>query len=364
MATRAIAFNGKFLAAAPTGVHRVARELIRGVDALLQDPSEAKAAGPWLLFKPRDAYQTLALSAITSRTVGFNTWQPWEQIDLPIAARGDLLVSLCNLAPLAHGDAVTMIHDAQVFSSPESYGPAFREWYRFALPVIGRRARRILTVSEFSRQQLAEYGVAEYDRISVVYNGVDHLRAGEPEAGAAAALGLQPKNYVIALANVQRHKNVRLVIEAFSDPRLSSLKLVLVGKAGGDDFIKAGTTPPSNVVFAGPVDDARFSGLIQSALCFAFPSTTEGFGLPPLEAMTLGCPAMVAPCGSLPEVCGDAAVYGSSVDAADWVDKILELRDDPALRQRLVALGLEHSGRFTWRSSARTLMKEIADVRA
>ena len=354
---RKVVFNGKFLAAAPTGVHRVARELIRGVDAELSRAQAGETS--WSLYKPRDAQEELPLKVIKTQTVGVTTWQPWEQIDLPLATREALLINLCNLAPLAHPNAITMIHDAQVFSSPGSYRPGFRAWYQFALPKIGRRSRRVLTVSEFSRQQLAEFEVADYGNISVIHNGVDHLNHIAPDPLAVERAGLTNAPYVLALANTQAHKNIALLMRAFSDPLLASFQLVLVGQSTAADFARAGATSPPNAMFVGPVDDASFRGLMERAVCLAFPSSTEGFGLPPLEAMSLGCPTVVAPCGALPEVCGDAALYAPADDAREWVEAVLRLYEDKNLKAQTAALGITQAAKFTWRSAAHHLMSEV-----
>jgi glycosyltransferase involved in cell wall biosynthesis len=98
---------------------------------------------------------------------------------------------------------------------------------------------------------------------------------------------------------------------------------------------------------------------MEDALCFAMPSLTEGFGLPPLEAMMLGCPALLAPCGALPEVCGDAALYANPHDPDAWKDAILRIRDEPGLRERLVEAGRIQSDQFTWDAAGRRIVETI-----
>jgi glycosyltransferase involved in cell wall biosynthesis len=358
---RGVAFNGKFLSASPTGVHRVAHELITHVDALLADRPGEAAERAWSVLKPRDADRSLPLSVMRERTVGALTWQPWEQFELPLYAAGSTLVSLCNLAPLLSG-GVAMIHDAQVFISPQSYGRAFLAWYRFALPAIGRNAKLVLTVSDYSRRQLAEFGVAPLEKIAVVHNGVDHLTTITPDDGVIARLGLEPGRYVAALSNTQKHKNIRILMDAFARPALRGVRLVLIGKSGPADFAAVGSPPPPNVVFAGAVSDAEMRALFAHAGCLAFPSTTEGFGLPPLEAMSLGCPVVAAPCGALPEVCGDAAIYADPDDAAKWEAAILEALESTTARAERASLGLRQAALFTWNTSAERLLGLIRSV--
>jgi glycosyltransferase involved in cell wall biosynthesis len=352
-----VIFNGKFLVAGPTGVHRVAEQLICHLDRLLD--SEISSSVRWKLLIPKSGRRTLTLKHIPCEFAGKLRWQFWEQFELPFFARGSLLINLCNLAPLIRRGDIVMIHDAQVFISPQSYSFLFRTWYRFALPRLGASAARILTVSNFSREKLVDYGVAPRGKISVIYNGIDHQSMADADIGYLIRAGLKPLTYVVALANTQKHKNIEHLLKVFAGKDMQGLKLVLVGNGQQADFEKRGWEVPSNVVFQGHVNDAELRALYEGAICFAFPSTTEGFGLPPLEAMWAGCPAVVAPCGALPEVCGTAAVYAAPDDVRKWQEAIIRLRDDVPFRQSVVAAGREQAAKFTWEKSVRQLLDII-----
>lgn len=182
-----IVFNGKFLTAAPTGVHRVAEELILAMDRLLAangtdagtvGTADAPAA---LVLAPAEATRTLPLAVTPLRRTRFLSGIArdilWEQLSLPWAARKGMLVSLCNLGPVLHPHAITMIHDAQVHLTPQSYSRGFRLWYRFLQPLLGRANRQILAVSHYSKEQLVRHGVAKAERITVIHNGCDHILA-------------------------------------------------------------------------------------------------------------------------------------------------------------------------------------------
>jgi glycosyltransferase involved in cell wall biosynthesis len=354
-----VVFNGKFLSAEPTGVHRVALELIKAVlDRTSRDAALDARLRPQL-WVPADGEAGARREGLPHTVIGPLVGIPWEQLTLPYLARGHLLVNLCNVGPMLASQAVTMMHDAQVRLTPASYGPGFRAWYRLHQPVAGRRHRRILTVSAYSREQLAHFGIAPLDHIGVVHNGVDHLPTHRVDDQILARLQLQPQRYVVALANTQAHKNIQVLFHAFADGALPGLKLVLFGAADRQAFAAKGITAPPDVCFAGRLSDAALNSLYRQALCMAFPSRTEGFGLPPLEAMAQGCPAVVAPCGALPEVCGDAACYAGPDDAAAWRTQIARLQSEPAWRAQCVAAGQQQASRFTWARAGEVLIQEL-----
>ncbi|NOJ47691.1 glycosyltransferase family 4 protein [Bradyrhizobium sp. WSM 1744] len=357
---RRLSINGKFLGAKPTGVHRVAEQLIRQLFCRRDELRDLFHEAPGII-APRNVRDSDQSSFALERG-GLVRGQLWEQLDLPRLARRDLLLNLCNLGPMASTAAITMIHDAQVFITPESYSWAFAKWYRNVLPVIGHRHVRILAVSEFSAAQLVRFGVARPEQISVISNGVDHLLAHEPLTKIVDRLQLNRRKFVVALANVQAHKNVGLLLRAFADPALAGIKLVLVGAAGAKEFEALGHSIPQGAVFTGRIEDGELRALLEAALCLAFPSTTEGFGLPPLEGMTVGCPAVLAPCGALPEVGGDAAMFAAADDPRKWVEAIGQLATDSNVWERFSLAGRERARLFSWDRAGEKLVEVIRRV--
>lgn len=349
--------NGRFLYARPTGVQRVATALLQQLGERQDELRVSLPRGVAVAAPSGDVPATVA--GVPVEQSGRRGGQIWEQMVLPRVGRGDIILSLANVGPMATRRGITMIHDAQVYTSPGSYSRAFVAWYRFLLPRLGRRNLQILTVSEFSKRELVGFGIAPADRITVIPNGCDHILAVTPEADAPARWGLRSRGYVVALSTTQPHKNIAILLRAFRDGAMGDLRLVLVGKAGAEEMRAACPDLPDDVIFTGPVSDGALRGLLEQALCFAMPSTTEGFGLPPLEAMLLGTPAVVAPCGALPEVCGDAALYAAPDRAEEWQARIGALRDDPTLFARLRAEGREQAGRFTWARAGGMLIDTI-----
>jgi glycosyltransferase involved in cell wall biosynthesis len=354
---RRLAINGKFLGARPTGVHRVAEQLIHQLARRNEELAELFPVAPCII-----APKTLRKPGMASFDVergGLFRGQLWEQLDLPRLTARDLLLNLCNLGPMASTAAITLIHDAQVFITPESYSWAFANWYRQVLPVLGRRHARIAAVSHFSAAQLERFGVAHADRIAVIPNGADHLLGYDARPEIVGRLQLDARKFVVGLANLQAHKNIGLLLKAFSAPALAALTLVLVGADGREAFEARGHLVPPNVVFAGRVDDGELRALLETALCVAFPSTTEGFGLPPLEGMTVGCPAVLAPCGALPEIGGEAALYAAADDPRQWVEAIETLAIDQDKWKRYSLAGRQRAGLFTWDRAGAKLVEVI-----
>lgn len=356
MAGHDLILNGKFLSASPTGVHRVAAELAGALAGLIADGHPGTQGLRLSALVPADGMERAQALPLESRLLGPLRGIPWEQITLPLRKGRGTLLNLCNIGPVLCRDALTMIHDTQVLLTPESYRPAFRLWYRTVQPLIGLRHRHLLTVSNFSRGQIVEAGLCRPERISVVHNGADHILRETADPSVFDRLGLSRHGYVLALASTLAYKNVAVLMRAFHSAELAGLKLVLFGSGGAADFERQGVTVPPSAIFAGRIDDGELRHLMENALALAFPSTTEGFGLPPLEAMHLGCPVVAAPCGALPEVCGAAAIYADPHDDSTWATALAALRDDRGQHQHFIAAGLEQAQRFTWRNAAITLV--------
>lgn len=352
---RSLLFNGKFLSAPPTGVHRVAEEMIRAVDKRIGAGEEATAT----LLHPRDAARSLPLTHIPHRQIGMLTWQAWEQADLPRLAGPGTLINLCNLGPVMRRDAVTMIHDAQVSETPLSYSPAFRTYYKAVQPILAKRHRAILTVSEYARRALNWHDVS--DEAHVIPNGCDHVHRFRHDPKAVVDAGLKDGQFVLALASTQTHKNIETLIEAFRAPPLSHLTLALFGDADPEGVF---AHLPPNVRLLGRISDEALFSLMRDALAFACPSRTEGFGLPPAEAMALGCPVIVAPSGALPEVCGEAAIYAEPDEPAEWAQALVMLTSRPELRHDMALRGRNRAANLTWDAAAANLLDFLGRLEA
>ncbi len=354
-----ICINGRFLAGPPAATYAVAEHLARAL-ALLTAAGEPAANRRIHVLAPRNA-RHVELGLPVER-VGRRTGNVWEQIDLPRAASGRLLVNLASRSPLLLRQGLTMVHDAQVFTTPASYSLAFRATLKANVRLAGRRQLGLLTVSEFAKSELVGLGLAPAERVHVIANGVDHVLRTPAQGDILPRLGLVPRGYALALANLMPHKNIALLIRAFARPALADMTLVLVGGTGRDAFAAAGIPAGANVLFPGYVSDGEMRALQAQALAVCTPSLTEGFGMPPVEGLKLGTPAVIAPCGALPEVCGPGALQADPHDPAAWEAALLRLRDDDGLHARLARDGQAFVARFTWQAAARRLLDVIDAV--
>jgi len=356
-----LAINGKFTSQRLTGVQRVARELTTALVRLL--PTQAMP----LLLVPRDHRAAEMPPAAGRREVSRRRGLTWEQLALPFAARRHLLLSLCNLGPLFKRRQVLMIHDAAVFDLPQGYSLKFRLWYRFAFYLLKYNVRHILTVSAFSRARIAERLDISPERISVIRPGADHLDQIDSDTSILPRLGLAHDGFILIVGSLAPGKNLAGVLEALAllERTRGDLRFVIAGGQNVSVFganLRAEQTPAKNIIWAGYVSDNELKALYEHAACFVFPSLYEGFGLPPLEAMYCGCPVIVSDEASLPEICGEAAVYCNAHSAGDIAAKISHLMNDMALRERMRIKGRAHAQQFRWSRAAAELLRVLRGI--
>jgi glycosyltransferase involved in cell wall biosynthesis len=354
---RPLYFNGKFYAGGMNGVHRVADRLIREVDALLA--AEGRRA---TLLLPRQRQRTPELRAIDLEEQANGHSQRWEHLTLPRRTADGVLVNLCNLAPLRHSRQVLLIHDAQFLFRDNGYPARQRIGYRLLTPRMARASAAVLTVSEYSRSILDLTGVSRRERTDVLHNGADHILEVAADPGILSRTGLEPGRFVLIFGSPKAYKNVEVVFAALRQPTWpAGVRLAVVGP-DRSRLEAAGLAVPDEAVFVGGIDDQGLRGLYENALAMAFPSRTEGFGLPPIEGMLCGCPAIVSPAGAIPEVCTDAALYAAVDAPAEWADRVARLAGDVALRERQVAAGRERARHFTWAASGAALHARLSDL--
>jgi glycosyltransferase involved in cell wall biosynthesis len=348
------------------GIGTYVRNLVRAL---------ARQGGPdtyVLLCRDKDAAFVRALGPQFEALVETSgNYSVREQFSIPLALRR-AKVDLFHaphyvVSPFTTVPFVVTIHDCIHLRFPQ-YLPN-RAAYFYAKAMMSssaRRARRVLTVSEASKQDILHYLKVPASKIEVIYNALDERLADEPTAEEVARVRDRfqlTAPFVLYAGNIKPHKNVDRLIEAFSIVRRGGghddLKLLVIG----DDISKYSNLRRlvhrfqlhKHVRFLGFVPDALLAVLYRLASVFVFPSLYEGFGLPPLEAMAAGVPVITSNVSSLPEVVGDAAVLIDPMDAGAIAAAMVRVLGDPVLRADLVRRGRARVTAFSWtRSAART----------
>ena len=349
-----IAINGRFLTQRASGVQRFAMEAIKAIDTLL-DRDYAALKGRIEIFAPAKA-RDFPLKNISLRRVGFSSGYAWEQFEFPFHAAGRLLLNLCMLGPLVTKHQLVVVHDATVRALPENFSSRFRAAYGFLLPRLCRRAELPVTVSEFSRQEIGKYYGADIARMPVCHEGGDHMTAVAADLSMLQRLDLVGRKFFLGVGVDSANKNIATVVAAFHKAKLDGAVLVLTGAKDPKVFGQIDHIQSDDVRMVGFISDSDLRTLYEHALALVFPSFYEGFGLPPLEAMTCGCPVIISEQPALLEVCGDAALHCRADDAAQIAGHMQALHSDAGLRARLSAAGKARAQRFTWQATARMLL--------
>jgi glycosyltransferase involved in cell wall biosynthesis len=361
-AGRSWAINGRFLTQRMTGVQRYAYEIVSALDDILAAASGHATLPEMRLVVPPGAQGKPVLSRIGICQTGFGSGHAWDQLILPRYA-GSRVLSLGNFGPISARNHIVCIHDANTFIQPESYSRAFGLAYRTLLPLIGKRARRVATVSRFSADMLVKYGVCRCEKIFIAPNGHEHaLRWNANNAGIPLFAALK-RPYVLLQGSRARHKNVDIIIEQAPGLDAAGIDIVVVGAASDIFSANAPARLRSNIHQAGYVGDDDLAALYEGALCLAFPSRTEGFGIPPLEAMARGCPVISSNAASLVEVGGEAVAYVDPDHGDGWRDAIIGLSGNDGLRATMAAHGRKRAALFSWKRSAQLYLDEIVGLR-
>lgn len=343
--------NARFLTQAMTGVQRYSLEISLQLRQLL--PSVQFVA-------PHNIVQHEAAQALGVELIGSRTGHAWEQIDLPLFLRKNgspLLVNLANTAPMLYSNKISTLHDMAFERFPENFSWKFRLAYQLATPRTINSSLKMLTVSEFSKKEICDIYKIPTEKVVVVPNAVSNSFQTQTEPAA--------ERYLLAVSSLNQQKNFHGLIDAFTLLQQETHKLYIVGslnKNFADPGLVKKIGADSRIKLLGRVSDEQLVALYSAAEAFIFPSFYEGFGIPPLEAQACGCPVIVANTASLPEVCGDSALYCSPHDAQDIAAKIQQLITNPELAESLKQKGYANITRYSWETSAKRLAQVIREL--
>jgi glycosyltransferase involved in cell wall biosynthesis len=358
-----------------SGIGRYLREVLAGV---LADARFGRVA---VLGRPEEVAPFLQANDPRGigRTVAFpyafydpRVHARWAALSLAGRLRADLAFFPHYDVPLTHGapPSVVTVQDLSHWRLPELF-PAWKR--RLGLVVLGRavrRAARVVVTSGATRRDLLERFPHAERRLEVVPLGVGRDFAERPVDPAALARARALGPYLLCVGNRKPHKNLGAAVEALARLRAThpGLRLVLVGRHfPGEDAVRARAVAlgvADAVVEMGEAGEDDLRALYACGECLLFPSLYEGFGLPVLEAMSLGLPVVASDRASIPEVAGGAALIVDPLDAGAIAHAAGRVMREPGLRERLVSDGLRRAGELTWARTAAAVCDLLARTAA
>ncbi len=369
-----IGINGRFLVAKRTGVQRAAYNLLRTLVEIDRENEYFIFTGDSEVGSPDWDYPNVRV--IPSSIRGGENFRNylWEQLSLPRLAKKhavDLLHSPANMAPLFYrGKSVVHIHDLCFVVNPQWYSFSFHTFYNFVIPRLARRATKVITNSNNSKNDLLQFCSIGAERVSLIYWAVDDIfsqRNATPVKELPARAWMSDE-YILYVGSLEPRKNIKTLVEAFELVRQRQperrTKLILIG--GESPLFRQVRLNVKqfrdDVIFKGFVTDELLREYYQRAALVVYPSLYEGFGLPPLEAMASGTPVVTSNTSSIPEVVGDAAIMVNPLDTEQLAAAIERVLVDKPLQATLRARGLKQVEKFNWYRVARATLAVYYDV--
>ena len=341
---KCVVINGKFFSQTTTGVQRYAREIISELDKITDSDTEI------IIAINRRAKKLPKLQNIKIKKIGKFSGVLWEQLSLPlfVLSHGALCVNLCNMAPILTPH-ITTIHDVSYKVNKKFFSKKFTLWYNFVFSLIINRIKNILTVSEFSKNEICRVYNKQFKNITITYNGWQHMEKIEESGVALEKYGLQKNNYYFTMSSLAPNKNLRwAALAARNNPKeIFAVSGAVNKKVFGDTF---DFKVPENLKFLGYVSDKEAKSLMRNCKAFLFPTFYEGFGIPPLEALSLGAKAVVSDASCMREIFGDTVYY---LDPKNPDIDLYELLKTP------VESPCKVLQKYDWLSSAQLLQKII-----
>jgi glycosyltransferase involved in cell wall biosynthesis len=354
MGEKVIIINCRFLTQKITGVQRFAIEICL----------ELKKINKNLRFvAPYNIIQNDTAEKLGVEIIGKKSGYYWEQIELPNFLRKNgnpLLLNLCNTAPISYKNNALVIHDICCLKHPEWFSKKFYLFYKLLIPNLVKSVRCLFTVSDFSKREISYRFNYPLERITVINNAVN-VRATRINQNGNSKF-LNSEKYILAVSSISPRKNFSGIIASYIKLNDPSIDLVLVGegyKSFPQIYLEIPDHLKDRIHFLGYVNDDELERLYSKALMFVYPSLYEGFGIPPIEAMSYGCPVIVSNTTSLPEVCKQGAIYVNPKDISEIEVAIRKLLESMEYRKEMIERGYEVVSSYSWQGSAFKLFQSI-----
>ena len=311
-----IVVNSRFLSKEMAGVVRYASEITPHIKNLCKET---------IFVSHKGIIQNDLSNILGAIEVGKLKGYLWEQLELPLFLKklgNPILLNLCNTGPCFYKDQITVIHDVAFIKDPSWYTRKAALAFKVIISRAAKVSKRIITLSEFTKREVMQYLEIPSEKIEVVPGAVPQIIVSLSKKEYENNFG----KYILTVSTLQPRKNISSLIKAFNLLSENNLKLVIAGSGNErvfpDPYINHNN---SNIILTGYINDMELTALYKNAALFVYPSYYEGFGFPPLEAMTCGCPVLVSNNSSLPEICGDHVYYFNPADNNNLVEELKKL---------------------------------------
>lgn len=350
--------NGRFLENELTGVGEYSLNMLREMDVLLATDEFQDVS--MTLLHPNKIKENITFDNIKVVRLGRVARYIWEQLYLPWKIKNKYLLNLHSVAPILKNKQIVVLHDAKMADKKASDSYTLQRYFLWLLGIVlGKRLRKIITVSEFSKKQLNQKYKIPKEKIEVISQGCEHILKYCEDNTIFQRNGISKQCYVLAVGGGSAKNNIYTAraIEKYNYGKKEKIHMILVGSI--PEVVRSELKCFSNVNLVGRVTYEELVSLYKNAICLAFPSISEGFGMPPIEAMTLGCPVIASTVDSIPEVCSDGALYCDISRIDSFNEKLEMLLKNSELRQMQIEKGYKNIKRFSWKDNAKKLLIEV-----
>lgn len=348
----------RFLTQRITGVQRFAYEITKALDKLLEDYPEVEFIGLLPNASIYSEYDLTNYQNIKLEKCGRLTGHLWEQIELPWYSRSYPLINLCNSSPVFKSNKYLVLHDAIFMTRFDSQKWWFKLWYRLQMLSNKLSCKKWYTVSHFSQAEIARLLAISLAKIEILGNAPSLSFWKSPDNNQQINNHIERKKFFLMIGSNSRRKNTELVAREFADnPLLSEINLVIVGGV----FSNLGEVKlpdADNIIQFGYVADNELVSLYQNAQGLIFPSLYEGFGIPVVEAMGLGCPVIVSDIPVMHEICGEAGLYFNPDNADGLENHLLQLQTNIYYSNQAKRV-IQQSSNYNWVKFAKIMLYSI-----